>query len=184
VVKVVDFGLVKELDRHEAVSLTSETTITGTPLYMSPEAITSPEKVDARSDLYAIGALGYYLVTGQNVFDGGSVVEVCSHHLRSIPVSPSARLGSPVPRDLEEVILECLEKDPARRPKDAAALATALAICTDATDWTDERAVAWWAEREATAGQPQRAPAAYATTIAIDLRGRAAGCWARSKKAG
>lgn len=184
VVKVVDFGLVKELDRHEAVSLTSETTITGTPLYMSPEAITSPDKVDARSDLYAIGALGYYLVTGQNVFEGGSVVEVCSHHLRSSPVPPSARLGSPVPRDLEEVILECLEKDPAKRPKDATALASALAICADATDWTDKRAIAWWAEREATASRPQRAPAAYATTMAIDLRGRAAGCWVRSKNAG
>jgi serine/threonine-protein kinase len=173
VVKVVDFGLVKELDRHEAISLTSETTITGTPLYMSPEAITSPDKVDARSDLYAVGALGYYLVTGQHVFEGGSVVEVCSHHLQSSPVPPSARLGSPVPRDLEEVILECLEKDPARRPKDASALATALAICMDATDWTDERAVAWWAERDGTASRPRRARAAYATTMAIDLRGRA-----------
>ena len=110
---------------------------TGTPLYMAPEAITSPDEVDARTDLYSLGAVGYFLLTGQDVFTGRTAVEVCSHHLHTMPVLPSRRLGKEVSTDIEELILACLEKDPARRPQTARALQQALRSCRDARSWTD-----------------------------------------------
>src|SRR5262249_49772354 len=119
-VKVLDFGLVKDVATEQGA--TQADAITGTPLYLSPEAIRSPNTVDARLDLYAVGAVGYYLVTGRHVFSAGSVVEVCSHHLNTTPEAPSKALGKPVPDDLESLLLRCLEKDPNARPKDARTL--------------------------------------------------------------
>ena len=93
-VKVVDFGLVKKLEPGgKEVSVTQVNALTGSPLYMAPEAITRPDQVDARVDLYALGAVGYFLLTGKPPFDGASIVEVCSQHLYSQPVPPSERLG-------------------------------------------------------------------------------------------
>ena len=97
VVKVVDFGLVKDLEADPATGLTAENTLTGTPLYLAPEAIRSAQGVGVPSDIYAVGALGYFLLTGQPVFSGESVVEVCGHHLHTTPTPPSERLGHPVP---------------------------------------------------------------------------------------
>jgi serine/threonine-protein kinase len=145
VVKVLDFGLVKELERAEALSVTKVDVIMGTPLYLAPEAITAPDRVDARSDLYGLGAVGYYLLTGRNVFDGSTVVEVCSHHLHTPPVAPSARIGRPLPPRLEALILSCLEKDPARRPQTARELSERLLACDDAGVWNEKRACSWWA---------------------------------------
>lgn len=147
VAKVLDFGLAKPV-RIESASarLHGIEDIAGTPLYMSPESISSPEMVDARSDLYSLGAVGYYVLTGKHVFNGQSVVEVCGHHLHSSPVPPSERLGLSVPRDLEELLLRCLEKDSARRPQSAAELRAALDGCDHAFDWTPSRAREWWRE--------------------------------------
>ena len=144
VAKVVDFGLVKELDH--AQDLTATGIITGTPLYLAPEVIRS-SAVDARSDIYAVGAVGYFLLTGRNVFEGGTVVEVCSHHLHTTPAPPSERLGRPLPHDLEAVILSCLEKDPALRPQSAAELLDRLAACEDADAWSGQHGAEWWARR-------------------------------------
>lgn len=143
VAKVLDFGLVKQTGETQAESLTQADTLTGTPLYMAPEAITSPDQVDARTDLYALGAVGYYLVTGHDVFTGRTVVEVLSNHLHSTPVSPSQRLGAAIDGDLEEVILGCLEKDPARRPPDGRALQRALRACRAARSWGEDEARQW-----------------------------------------
>ena len=142
--KVLDFGLVKEVSGAGDVGLTQADAITGTPLYMSPEAIREPANMDARSDLYALGAVGYFLLTGEHVFEGKSLVEVCGHHLHSAPEPPSRRLGSPVPADLEKVLLECLEKDPSNRPKDAAALGEGLRRCQAFGEWTTDKARRWW----------------------------------------
>ena len=136
-VKVLDFGLVKQVgparrDESALPATTLDETFAGTPLYMAPEAIATPDEVDGRTDLYALGAVGYFLLTGQDVFTGRTVPEVCGHHLHSAPVPPSRRLGAPIPADLEALILSCLEKDPARRPADATALRTALRACGDA----------------------------------------------------
>ena len=143
VAKVVDFGLVKDLERGGA-ALSLADVVQGTPLYLSPEAITAPDRVDARGDLYALGAVGYYMVTGRHVFSGATLVEVCSHHLHTAPEPPSARLGRPVPAALEAILLACLEKDPARRPASAHALRDALREVPGVAEWSEEDARAWW----------------------------------------
>jgi len=144
VAKVVDFGLVKDLERGADARLTQANVVQGTPLYLSPEAITDPDAVDARSDLYSLGAVGYSLLTATPVFSGRTLVEVCSHHLHTKPDPPSARVKTPIPPDLEELILACLEKDPARRPFAAAVLRDALRSLPAASAWTDQAARAWW----------------------------------------
>ena len=144
IVKVVDFGLVKSLDRGSDLTVSSVNSITGTPLYLSPESIRSPETMDGRSDLYALGAVGYHLLTGKNLFDSDNFMEICSHHLHTKPTPPSDRVGHRVPKDLEGLIMMCLEKEPDRRPKDARSLRAALENCEDAGRWSDEDAAIWW----------------------------------------
>jgi hypothetical protein len=176
VVKVVDFGLVKEVAREPVAGaattpqVTQANTIAGTPYYMAPEAIKAPASVDARSDLYAVGAVGYYLVTGRDVFSGGTAFEVFAHHLHTAPVPPSQRLGEPVSADLEELLLACLAKEPAQRPSDARTLQAALRRLRDAGTWGESHAAAWWAEHGA-AVRSRRARPATATdsTMAVDL---------------
>jgi serine/threonine protein kinase len=149
-VKVVDFGLVKDIGSAAQGRATSEpaltmaNAITGTPLYMAPEALIAPETVDARADLYALGAVGYWLLTGTHVFDGRSIVEVCAHHLHSVPESPSVRRGAPVAADLEELLLSCLAKDAEERPQSAHVLRERLRACAAAGSWTNARAAQWW----------------------------------------
>ncbi|HEY5955211.1 MAG TPA: serine/threonine-protein kinase, partial [Polyangiaceae bacterium] len=127
-VKVLDFGLVKDVGSMASGGAKSEppltmaNTITGTPLYIAPETLTAPETVDARADLYALGAVGYWLLTGTHVFGGESMFEVCAHHLHSVPEPPSTRLGVPVATDLEALLLACLAKRPEDRPASAHAL--------------------------------------------------------------
>jgi eukaryotic-like serine/threonine-protein kinase len=143
VAKVVDFGLVKDLQANESVELTGANTITGTPLYMSPEAIKSPEDVGPASDIYALGGVGYFLLCGKPPFEG-SLIEVCGHHLHTIPPPPSERLGRPLPADLEALLLRCLDKDKERRPRSAEEVAESLKPLADA--WTRPDARRWWTE--------------------------------------
>ena len=149
--KVVDFGLVKDLDPGGDAALTRADVIAGTPLYIAPEAVTSPDSVSPLSDLYSLGAVGYFALTGQNVFKGRTLVEVCSHHLHTEPEPPSKRLGVPLPADLEAVVLDCLQKDPARRPTGARDLRRRLEGCAAFGGWTDEDARAWWEKNGAAA---------------------------------
>jgi serine/threonine-protein kinase len=146
-VKVLDFGLVKELKKSDAASLTQADVVTGTPQYMSPEALTHPDEVDGRSDLYALGAVAFFLITGEDVFQGGTMVEICGHHLHTEPRRPSEVTSDPVPADLEGLVMRCLAKDPDERPQTARELNEALAGCECADEWTDEDAERWWAER-------------------------------------
>ncbi len=150
VAKVVDFGLVKDLSG--STHLSHGDVVNGTPLFMAPESLTAPDRVDGRTDLYALGAVGYFLLTGEYVFDGATMVEVCSHHLHSQPVPPSDR--APVPADLEAVILRCLAKKPEDRFTDARALCAALHEVE--ASWDDEAAEAWWAENGTAVEQLRR----------------------------
>lgn len=143
VAKVVDFGLVKELDKQHPTSVSQEGTISGTPLYMAPEMLTENNAASPRSDIYALGAVGYYLLTGEHVFTGRTVIEVLGHHLHTEPIPPSERLGDPVPETLERLILDCLAKDPAARPQDAAELRRRLEAC-EVSRWVQRRAETWW----------------------------------------
>jgi serine/threonine-protein kinase len=172
VVKVVDFGLVKTLERSDAGDSTT-TAIAGTPMFLSPEAITTPDMVDARADIYALGAVAYFLLTGRNVFEGATVVEILSRHMLEEPAAPSTHLSKPLPADLEEVVLRCLAKDPAARPLSTASLRSALLACEDASRYDQAAAFAWWRDRRA-APPTERARDATASpaTMAIDLRGR------------
>jgi serine/threonine protein kinase len=169
VVKVVDFGLVRSLESGTTESVAANV-VTGTPMYMSPEAISSPETIDGRADLYAVGAVAYFLVTGEHVFEGGTVLELCSKHLVTEPVPPSARLGRALPADLEALILKCLAKDRGDRFPSAVALRTALLGCIDATNYDAAAASQWWRDRQPASPTPPISTSA--PTMAIDLRDR------------
>jgi serine/threonine-protein kinase len=173
VAKVVDFGLVKDLERGDGPSRID--IIAGTPLYLAPEAITSGV-VDARSDLYALGAVGYFLLTGQTVFAGRNVVEVCSHHLHTAPQPPSERVGRRLPEPLERQILRCLEKAPEARPRSARELAAALAGCPGVDEWSEEDAALWWRRHGARLRRVERGEAAAerlpSSTLTADLSDR------------
>jgi serine/threonine-protein kinase len=144
--KVVDFGLVKDL-KGEDLRLTREDVFAGTPQYLAPETIESGMSSDPRSDLYSLGAVAYFLLTGHPVFEG-RFVDLIQGHLNRAPEPPSARLGRPLPAKLEKVVLDCLEKDPDRRPESASALMLRLAACDDVTPWRPEEAQRWWRERK------------------------------------
>jgi hypothetical protein len=162
VVKVVDFGLAKDLHAGGDPTLSRVDSILGTPLYMAPEAVTSPTSVDARADLYSLGAVAYFLLTGEPVFTGDSVVEVCGHHLHATPKPPSERLGSPLPADLEKVVLGCLAKSPGDRPSTALALRQRLLAC-EIPAWSEDDARKWWTEH---ADLLDRRPIELADTVA------------------
>jgi serine/threonine protein kinase len=146
VVKLLDFGLVKEFEVDREVELTGAGTVVGTPQYMAPESILRPEAVDARTDIYAVGAVAYYLLAGVDVFDGKSMVEVCSQHLHQEPLPISAR-GIAISAELEAVVLACLNKDPNRRPQSAAELLLRVEACT-VEPWNGETARTWWSEHQ------------------------------------
>jgi serine/threonine-protein kinase len=146
-VKVVDFGLVREVSPRDG-KITREDVVPGTPHYLAPEAIRDTRSVDPRSDLYAVGAVAYYLLTGTPVFAGRSALEVLDQHLNAAPVPPSRKLGRPLPPKLEAVVLACLEKDPERRPASARDLAGRLAACDDVPAWSEAEARLWWVGRK------------------------------------
>jgi len=116
---------------------------------MSPEAVERPNTVDARSDIYSLGAVGYFLLTGEPLFYGLTLGEVLMHQVKELPVRPSARLRKPVSPDLEDVLMRCLAKDPAERPATARTLEMSLARCQNANEWTREQAENWWSQRAA-----------------------------------
>ena len=140
-VKVLDFGLVKSADGVGETTLTGSDAIAGTPTYLAPEMVRAPMDVDARADLYGLGGVGYFLLTGAPVFDAGSMLEMCAHHLYSCPVPPSERSPKPIPAALERLILACLAKDPSDRPT---CLVDDLAALARAHPWSPRDAGDWW----------------------------------------
>jgi serine/threonine-protein kinase len=171
VVKLLDFGLVKEFEVDRDVKLTAASSLVGTPRYMAPESIRDPEAVDARADLYSLGAVAYFLLAGADVFDGKTLMEVCGQHLHQ-PPAPLASRGVTVPADLEAVVLECLAKDPARRPQTAAELRRRVEAC-NVPPWDAARARAWWSEHQATLEHDTAEPTGGEKTLAVDAAGRA-----------
>ncbi len=177
VAKVVDFGLVKSVSGGEDAAQSAVNQIVGTPLYMAPEAIVDPASVDARSDLYALGALAYALLAGRPPFSGASVVEVCGHHLHSTP--PALRTLVPeLSQELERTIGSCLAKSPGERPSSAAALAEMLSRCAESNAWSTALAESWWTSHalEVSRKKAQGAlpsPSPVSETVAVDLRERA-----------
>ncbi len=147
VTKLLDFGLVKPVMDEDPVHLTAEGTITGLPLFMSPEQAIGEAQPDPRSDIYSLGAVGYYLLCGHPPFESDKPIKVIFAHAHDAVVPPSARRAE-IPADLERVILRCLAKDPADRFQTAVELEEALAACQSADGWNRTLAAEWWQEQE------------------------------------
>ncbi len=137
VAKVLDFGLVKTNHSGTDPNMTAADLIVGTPNYMSPEAISSPGLVDARSDVYAVGALAYFMICGEPVHRGRHTLDILQRHLSAEVVAPSLRLRKPIAPALEALILSCLRKMPELRPQSAGALREALETCEGVPRWSD-----------------------------------------------
>jgi hypothetical protein len=179
-VKVLDFGLVKQLTPDDAdADQSHDGNFVGTPLYMAPESISDGAHVDGRADLYAVGAVAYFLLTGTPPFLGTVAVEICGQHLLAPPEPPSVRLGVDLPASLEALVLRCLAKLPDDRPQSAVQLAEAATACRDVEPWTDDQARQWWRLRAGTVRakveRQSASPAGDAGqgTVAVDLRARA-----------
>jgi eukaryotic-like serine/threonine-protein kinase len=145
-VKVLDFGLVKpQYDRSPTqLDITAVHAARGTPAFMSPEQVVGTRPVDGRSDIYAVGCLGYWLVTGQLVFTGRTAMETILKHIQTKPEPPSGRTELDIPEAFDELILACLEKDPDNRPPTADAVAERLNAIETRAQWSRERAHQWW----------------------------------------
>jgi hypothetical protein len=176
-VKVLDFGLVREYRarKGEQSKLTNKDTIEGTPWFMPPEAFKGSTNIDPRSDLYSVGALGYYLLTGgQYVFAGESLQEINQRQLAEKPVPPSARTNNAISPELDQIILSCLEIDPDQRPQSAGELREWLLACPRAGDWKLKDRMAWWTKYRS---QPPAQPVASETstpmaTVSVDIADR------------
>ena len=155
VVKVLDFGLVKEI-QQDAPQITQANAIVGTPFYLAPELITDTSIFSPLSDLYALGAVAYCLLTGHNVFEGASSVEICAMHLHNQPVPPSKRTTRKIPPDLEAIVMSCLAKQAADRPQSAGAMSEMLVQCQDYGAWSRQLARKWWTENRNTLPMEER----------------------------
>ncbi len=150
VVKVLDFGLVREIQEDQLQQPDEDNAVVGTPFYLAPELINDASVFSPLSDLYALGGVAYYLLTGHNVFEGASAMEICEMHLHDEPLPPSRRVTRSIPADLEASVKQCLAKEPADRPQSAGALSAMLARCEDFSAWTDQQAQKWWAANRST----------------------------------
>lgn len=147
-VKVLDFGLVKSVKADDAGDslATSVGRTPGTPAYMAPEMAVG-EAVDARADIYALGCVAYFLLTGKLVFDAENTFQMVAKHLRNQPVPPSLRAGVEIPQQLEDIVMSCLAKRPDDRPPSAALLSKSLGAVRTIV-WTEDQAMEWWKGRQ------------------------------------
>ena len=146
-VKVLDFGIAKvtqgEMETG-VIELTRDNVVRGTPSYIAPEQALGASKIDARADIYSLGCVAYFLLTGEPVFSGETPLAIAVHHVQTRPAPPSSKSELAIPGALDQLILDCLAKDPADRPQSAKDLARRLAAIGGVEPWTEERARAWW----------------------------------------
>ena len=144
--KLLDFGVVREVKVDPSLSQTS-LMIAGTPSFMAPEQATHPEQNDARSDLYSLGMVGYYMLTGRVPFKGQTPIQIMMAQVNDTPTPPSEHRAG-IPSDLEKIILKCLEKKAEQRFSNATQLRDALIACACSKDWTVAKASEWWDQYE------------------------------------
>jgi eukaryotic-like serine/threonine-protein kinase len=145
--KVLDFGIVKaESASHDtgAHLLSAPNLLHGTPAFMAPEGILADRPIDGRADLYSLACSAYWALTGQLVFPTTSPTQMLLHHVQTTPTRPSEVSEVPIPKALDTLLMQCLEKDPAKRPASALALESQLACIRCPEAWTEARARAWW----------------------------------------
>jgi len=147
-VKILDFGLVKAPDSVDDSKLTQAGRVAGTPAYMAPEMAVEGCEMDGRADIYGLGCVAYWLLTGSQVFESTSAMAQAVSHATMIPPRPSTRLGEPIPEDLDDLVMACLAKSRDDRPQTAAELAERLRACRLDAVWTQADAALWWRERE------------------------------------
>ncbi len=154
-VKVLDFGLVKvpTEDGSEDVNLTTGGFAGGTPSFIAPEQAVG-DKVDGRTDIYSLGCVAYWLLTGRQVFESNSAARLIADHVHATPTPPSQRIAHEIPADLERVVLRCLEKKPRDRPQSAEELSEMLGSCETDTAWTREMAREWWDRNDSRSNAP------------------------------
>jgi eukaryotic-like serine/threonine-protein kinase len=169
IVKVVDYGLVKEIT---ADMKDSQQVVLGTPTYVAPEAVTDPATVGPACDLYALGCVGYFLLTGKRVFDGKSALEICIQHVTAPPKRPSEVATVFIQPELEAILMKCLEKKPADRWASASEMAEALRALPPAKDWDLPDARLWWREFKAREQADLAASSLSTLTITVDLAKR------------
>jgi hypothetical protein len=146
-VRVLDFGLVKDVRETGGQALSHADAVVGTPLYLAPESVANPMQADHRVDLYALGCVLHYLLTGADVFPAGSLVEVCAHHLHTEPEPPSRHAAGISPA-LDALVLRCLRKNPNERFQDALSLWRDLRALPEASTWNIDLALDWWHREE------------------------------------
>jgi eukaryotic-like serine/threonine-protein kinase len=143
-VKLLDFGLVKLMAPDESVHVTLDGHTTGTPAFLAPEIAIGDESVDIRADIYGLGCVAYWLLSGQVVFDEKTPTATAMAHVQKDPIPLSQRVQGAVPEGLEAVVMACLEKEPAKRPQSALSLRRMLEACTDVPVWSSDEAEKWW----------------------------------------
>jgi serine/threonine-protein kinase len=142
--KVLDFGLVKNVSHQESLHLTAPGETAGTPAYMAPEVAMGGEHIDGRADVYGLGCVAYFLLTGSPVFDEKTATAMAMAHVQKTPIPPSQRSEVPIPPQLEAIVLRCLAKKPEDRPQSALELSCLLAAIREVPEWTQEQAREWW----------------------------------------
>lgn len=142
--KLLDFGLVKRLVSEDARLMTQQGAANGTPAFMAPEVAMGSAGIDCRVDLYGLGCVAYWLLTGHLLFDEPTPLATVIAHIQKPPVPPSHRTEVEIPPELERIVLSCLAKNPCERPDSAAALGRMLASCPGVTPWRSEDAEHWW----------------------------------------
>jgi serine/threonine protein kinase len=177
-VKVLDFGLVREYGgaNRDQTHPAGEEGLEGTPWFMPPEAIKNSARSDPRSDIYSVGALAYYLLTGKYVFEAESAAKIYEQQLATSPVPPSRRTTNPISAELEQTILRCLDRDPNLRPQSVGELRAQLLTSPHALDWTLKMQTDWWAsyhtQEKLVSTKPAIATASPIPTVKIDFVSR------------
>jgi serine/threonine-protein kinase len=154
VVKVLDFGLVKDLDRPDPRDITQFMKVLGTPVYMAPERIRNPADADVRADIYSVGALAYYLLTGRKVFEAQTDLDLTNQVLNAPPPRPSENTTQEIPEELDILVVRCLAKSPAERPQRMEDLLVVIYVLSAWYPWSQTKATDWW---EAHRAQPAAA---------------------------
>jgi serine/threonine-protein kinase len=145
-VKILDFGVVKEQAGSDATMLSNQGIVQGTPAFMPPEIVMGENLVDGRTDLYSLACAAYWTLTGQTLFEAHNPAQMLLQHVQAQPVPPSKRSELFIPGEFEAILMQCLEKDPAKRPSSALELDYRLGRVRCETPWTNERAQKWWTD--------------------------------------
>jgi len=151
----LDFGLVKSMSNPELSQMTLEGQAAGTPAYMAPEVAMGEQRVDGRADIYSLGCVAYFLLTGYLLFDEATSTATALAHVQKPPVRPSERTEMPVPEDVERLVLDCLAKKPEDRPRSAQELLRRLSALQCASEWSRDDAADWW-QRNLPVTSPER----------------------------